>query len=178
MSRGWKCLARYAENENFEPADICNAAVQALESDWRDGIPTDIVEGVRRAFLTQQGDLFAKEASDRLEALQRESAGYPMARLLLDCAAANLGREGSAEDSLALAGANALKTRASRGVRSVEEHYLREGPAAQAREMRARLEQACRDAPIAALARELLNIGPGLPKASRKHDDLDDGVPL
>lgn len=178
MSRGWKCLAQFAENKNFQPEDICNAAVQALESDWHAGIPGTVVDGVRNAFLIQQGDLFAKAANDRLKALQREAAGYPMARLLIDCAAANLGREGSAEDSLAKAGASALMTRASRGVRSVEEHYLRDGTLAQARDVRARLEEGFRDAPFDGLARQFLNIGPSLPRASRKHDDLDDGVPL
>lgn len=178
MPPGWRRFAEFAENRNFDPVDVCNAAVGALEEDWRLHVPPSVVEGIRKAFLDPQADLFADQRGRSLEELVPQTAGHGLGRLLLDHAVAKVRTGAVGEDALAEVGESALLTRGSRGIRQVEEHYCREGAGAQAKDVRGRLEDGCRAAPLNSLARELLQIGPRLPRASLKHDDLDDGVAL
>lgn len=178
MPPGWRRFAEYAENKNFEPMDVCDAAISALEEDWRLHVPPQVVDGIRKAYLDRQGDLFADQRAQHLEDLVPETAGHGLGRLLLDHAIAGVRSGASGEDALAEVGESALKTRSARGIRQVEEHYCREGAGAQAKDVRNRLEDGCLAAPMNSLARELLGIGPSLPRVSLKHDDLDDGVAL
>lgn len=178
MSTAWRRLAEFCENQNFEPADIRDVAIKALESDWRDGVPEQVLDDIRSLFLDPQGDLFAQQRIDRLEALRRSTAGHGIARLFLDCAAASFGNGGSGVEALAEVGTNTLLTRASRGMRQVEEHYFRSATTALATSVRSRLEEACRTAPVESLARDLLKVGPRVQRESSKHFDLDDGVSL
>lgn len=178
MPPGWRRFAEFAENRNFDPADVCNAAVGALEEDWRLHVPPSIVEGLRKAFLDRQADLFADQRARSLEELAPETAGHGLGRLLLDHAITRVRNGAFGEKALAEVGESALLTRGSRGIRQVEEHYCREGAGAQAKDVRGRLEDGCRAAPLSSLARELLGIGPSIPRAPLKHSDLDDGVAL
>lgn len=179
MTRSWKRLAKFAQNQNFEPADICSAAVTALAKDWRAGVPPAVVDGIRNVFLAQQAGLFPEQRIEQLQALRRNTAGHGFAGLFFDCAVAVVHTGRSGEAALVEAANNALLVRASRGVRQVEEHYYREATTALANRVRGRLEDAIENTGVGALARQLLNIIPGpAPRRSMKRQGLDDGVPL
>lgn len=179
MSRGWKLLAEFADNRNFDPSDVCKAVVPALTEDWHFGVPDSVVQVIRQAFLDQQGELFAQERDRQIELLRGSTPVHGLARLLVDCADAELRAGGAGVEALAGVGRSALEVRAARGVRQVEEHYHREGaPVLKTKDVRARLEEGIRGAPLESLGREFLGIGPAVPRSSLKHDDVDDGVPL
>ena len=179
MSRKWKRLAQFAENQNFEPSDICNAAIAALANDWGGDVPFAVIDGIRGVLLEPQGGLFPERRIDQLEAMRRMTAGHGFARLLIDCTGAVVTAGGAGESALIEATSRALLARASRGFRQVEEHYYRKATDGLARSVRTRLEVGIPNDRIDALARELLNIT-SVPaqRRSMKRQDLDDGVPL
>ncbi len=179
MSRRWKRLAEFAENENFDPADISKAALRALAEDWHDGVPAPMMDGVRGVFLPQQAGLFPEQRIEPLEALEQMTAGHGLARLFVDCATASLNAGVTGEAALVDSLTNALVARAARGARQIEEHYCREATTALAKNVRARLEEGIRGVEFRGLARELLKLTPGTAeRRSLKHQGLDDGVPL
>ncbi len=179
MSRSWKRLAEFAENENFESADTCAAAVVALERTWRAEMPPALIDGVRRVFLEKQSGLFADQRIDDAEALSSETAGYGFGKLLLEHALGVLHEGRSGEDGLEEATKRALTACGARASRSIEEHYVRKAPASLTKQVRGRIEHALGTADLRALARQLSGLEPGAAnRPSLKHKDIDDGVPL
>ena len=59
MSRAWKRLAKFSENENFAGDDMCAAAVRALEETLRSDVPAQVLERLCGVFLEQLGGLFS-----------------------------------------------------------------------------------------------------------------------
>lgn len=179
MSRSWKRLAEFSENENFGSVDTCAAAVNALEKTWRSDVPATVVDGLRQLFLEQQPGLFSDQRVQEIEALTPKAAGHGIGKLLVDNAVWVLQEGGSGESGLVEAAERALTACGARASRQIEEHYLRKASASLTKQVRGRVEQALGTADRRALARQLCGLAPGAAKRPPlKHKDIDDGVPL
>jgi hypothetical protein len=101
-----------------------------------------------------------------------------MESLLIDAAydAASAGLTG--DDALRAAVADTLLERGLRGIRQVEEHWLRQVKDRRAANVRARLEASLAAAPIAETAVALLGGAKARQVAPGKRDGIEDGVPL
>ena len=86
MPRGWKKLAKRADNKAYAPEEVRDALPEALEHDWRAEVPDSVCKRVRDILGDKQSSLFGDQRADRLEALRGEAAGYALGNALLDYA--------------------------------------------------------------------------------------------
>ena len=180
MSRGWKRLAEFAENVNFDRADTSAAASHALKTTWNNEVPTAVVKGLRDVFLEREPGLFADARLAGIEAVVGETAGYGLGRLLTDHAPSVLAEGFVGEAGLAETARRALESYAARAARQIEEHYCRKASARMTTQVRTRISEAIGTADIGVLARQCAGLEPRAPRGSRvqKHADIDAGVPL
>lgn len=179
MSRCWKRLAEFSENENFGSADMCVAAVKALERTCRKGLPAEVTEGLRSVFLEQQPGLFANQRTEAVEALRPLAAGNAIGKLLLDHAASVLHEGGGGESGLTEAAVRMLTAVGASFTLQIEEHYVRDAIPTLTRQVVSRIEQALDTADKRTLARQLCGLeAVAARRVSLKHKDIDDGVPL
>jgi hypothetical protein len=125
MSRAWKRLAEFAQNPNFEPGDINEAARTALMRDWRANVPVALIAAVREIFCGSQSSLFAEQRVEQLRAVETQTRNQAFARVFLDCAVNRMESGNMGETGFVHAAADALLARGARGARQVEEHYFR-----------------------------------------------------
>lgn len=180
MSRGWKRLAQFAENENFNSTDTCAAANNALEGTWRKEVPAAILKEVREVFFEPAPDLFNDARLKRIEEAASDAAGYGLARRLTAHASSVLTEGLSGEVGFIEAIKRAVWDYAARARRQMEEHYCRTASSRLTQQVRQRISQAISTADFDGLARRWS----GLDKHSRKrsgiakHAGLDDGVAI
>ncbi|UGY28938.1 MULTISPECIES: hypothetical protein [Bradyrhizobium] len=182
MTPAWKKFAEWAHKDAFEPDQIAGRVVPALEETWRDEGCGEVVRAIR-AILgdAQQTDMFGQNKSVELEAARRDlSAGYPMRRLVVDHVIQSVSNGKLGIDAVNDGVENALRDRAARGPRQVEEHYLRkQSPETTATRVRNRMEEAVASAPIAGLARRLSGLDAAAAQPHLiKQQGIDDGVRL
>jgi hypothetical protein len=179
MRRGWKKFAERADKAAFEPEQISEAAIPALECDWQEDVSPFLP--ALRAIVgdDRQLTLFGSTNTAALEALERLSPGNSLGRTFVGGVARAIAAGQIGEQAVLASAANALLDRGARAIRQVEEHYLRRAGEATALKIRARMEEGISRAPIEALARRVLGIDP-LTAAQRlpKPRGLDDGVVL
>jgi hypothetical protein len=178
MPPAWKRVAKRAANPTFAPGEICEALLPALERDWRDEVPPELVQGIDHV-LGGPRPLFKDENIQQLESLRPITSAHGFGQDVLDCAI-QLAIDGEGgPKTVEAAVANALAVRASRGAHQVEEHYLRSSQAPRAQDVRARIDEGIRSAPLTDLARQLLNRDSRpVPRNATKQQGLDNGVPL
>jgi len=178
MRRSWKKLAERADKHAFEPAEICDAVIPALAEDWNDGVPAELVRGVREVLDGKQVPLFEDQKPLQLEALRPLAAGHSIGQVFLDCAIELVMTRGAGPDALVQAATNALAVQASCGARQVEEHYYRKSTTPRAQNVRARIEEGVASASLDGLARQILKLSPSLTlrTTAKKQQGLDDGV--
>ena len=180
MPRGWKRLAERADRSAYAPEEVRDALPEALIQDWRAEVPDGLFRQVQVILGDGQVSMFIEHRSERLEALRGETAGYPLASVLLDYAilVAERGRHG--DEALTAAAAMTLSDRAARGARQVEEHFQRESTLARATHVRERIETGVADSDMAAIAARFVGIDDGRGESVRpvKQTGLDDGVQL
>lgn len=176
MRPRWKRVAECADNRAFEPEEIRNAMIPALEQDCRRDMSPEFLSGLCRVCRNREGSLFKDEANRALEAL-RGVAGPGIGRVVLDHAI-RIAASGSTEIDIPVkATTHALKDRAARGARQVEEHYCRESTRPHASRVRERIEQAISRTDMDGLARQIMNREPGRSaRPPSKRQGLDDGV--
>ena len=179
MRRGWKQLAKCADNVAFSTEEIRNALSSALADDWREEVPGDICQQLQTILNKGQGFLFSGKKIEWLEALRGERTGYPLCSVLIDCAMYAVFKEHSSDDTLAKVASSALSERAASGARQVEEHYHRKSTQGRAVHVRERIEDNIIQSDIAQLAKRLT----GLDRTERRHrpvkkTDINDGVLL
>lgn len=182
MTPAWRKFAEWAHKAAFEPDEVAARVVPALEETWRDEGCGEVVRAIRTILGdAQQTDMFGQDKSVELEAARRDlSAGYPMRRLIVDHVMQSVANGKLGIDAVCDGVENALRDRAARGPRQVEEHYLRkQSPEAMATRVRNRMEDAVASAPIAGLARRLsgLDAAAAQPQ-SVKQQGIEDGVRL
>lgn len=180
MSRGWKRLAEFAENVNFDRADTSAAASHALKTTWTNEVPAIVVKGLRDVFLEKEPGLFADSRLARVEAVVADTAGYGLGRLLTAHASSVLAEGLTGEVGLTEATKRALESYAARSVRQIEEHYCRKASARLTAQVRTRISDAIGTADITTLARQCAGLEPRARRGStiRKRVDIDEGVPL
>jgi GNAT superfamily N-acetyltransferase len=177
MRRRWKRLAEYADNQNFERDQVREAVLPALERDCRGEVSEDFLVALCDACDDRQNSLFRND-THALEAL-RSSAGTGLGRVVLDYALQAATRGDAGAEIAEKAMTAALKDRAARGARQVEEHYYRKSTQGRASRVRERIEQGIRAADIGGLARRLLKSESGRATTEpAKRQGLDDGVKL
>ncbi|WP_315769358.1 MULTISPECIES: hypothetical protein [unclassified Bradyrhizobium] len=181
MTPAWKKFAEWAHKAAFEPDDVAGRVIPALEETWRDERCGEVVRAIG-AILgdAKQIDMFGQDRSVELEAARRDlSAGYPMRRLILDYVTQSLASGRLGIDAVCDGVENALRDRAARGPRQVEEHYLRkQSPESMATRVRNRMEDAIARAPITGLARRLSGLDSATQFQSVRQQGLEDGVRL
>ncbi|WP_454691995.1 hypothetical protein [Achromobacter aloeverae] len=180
MSRGWKRLAEFAENVNFDRADTSAAASHALKTTWTNEVPAIVVKGLRDVFLEKEPELFADTRLARVEAVVPDTAGYGLGRLLAAHASSVLAEGLTGEAGLTEATKRALESYAARSVLQIEEHYCRKASARLTAQVRTRISDAVGSADITTLARQCAGLEPRTRRGSgiRKHVDIDAGVAL
>jgi len=165
MSATWKHVARCGENHAFEAEQISAALVPALANDWKGDVQPWFLERLISIFGDQDTSLFKADFAPQLDSL-RQAAGQGLGRAVLDCAAHALESGETGFDALKTATKNALTGRACCGARQVEEHYLRRVDGKSAKDVRIRIEEGIRNAPIGGLAEKILR-GDGSPTKVR-----------
>lgn len=179
MSRPWKRLARFAENENFENEDLREAASDALKETWQINVPVAVVDGVRKVFFEHQSGLLFDPRAEELRLLSSDAAGSCLGKLLLDQALQVLENGETGQAGLIEAAERTLMECGARASRQIDEHYLRKTRAPLAKRVHERVGQALDDVDMRALASQLCGLKPctGRRRFS-KHQDVNDGVPL
>jgi len=179
MSRGWKRLAKFAENANFDRADTRAAATHALATTWRNEVPAAIVKGIRDVFLEREPGLFSDMRLARIDAVVSDNAGYGLGRMLGAHASSVLTEGLTGEAGLAEATRRTIDTCIARATRQIEENYYREASAHLTQQVRERIAQAISTADLNTLTRQCAGLEPRARRSSvRKHADIDEGVPL
>jgi hypothetical protein len=176
MRPGWKKVAEYADNEAFASKDVCDAIVAAVERDWRKDISPGVIGCIQE--VLGGATLLSEDSLRALEDLRPSVAGCVMGNTLLEYVAYAVSDGKSGDSALQEAVTRTLTDCLARCARQVEEHYLRKSSAATTKNVRSRIEEGIRKAPLEAVTSRLLD--PESPPALRvaKHDGLDDGVPL
>lgn len=177
MRRGWKRVAKSADNQAFGTDEIRDAILPALEEDCRGEISPEFFGSLRRVCEDQETSLFKTDVAPSLEAL-RNAAGAGLARVVLHYALQQAARGNSAKDIPENALKDALMDRAARGARQVEEHYCRESTTPRANRVRERIEQAIGSADIGGVARRFLDPESKSETQAPRRKGLDDGVKL
>jgi hypothetical protein len=180
MRQGWKGFAELADTPAFQTPEVARALVDALSEDWREEVAPEVLSELRAALAnSRQSAMFGGDLGSRLEDLKRAAIGKPLASTLIECAERVAAQGHWGDGALELAAQKALELRVTRGIRQVEEHYLRKTDQPRATNVRERCEQAADGTALSGLARSLTRIDPAAapPKAAKK-DGVDDGVPL
>ena len=180
MSRGWKQLAKFAENANFDRADTSAAANHALKTTWANEVPAVVVKGLRDIFLEREPGLFADTRLAQIDALVSDTAGYGLGRLLTAHASSVLVEGLTGEAGLEETARRALESYAARAARQIEEDYCRKASTRLTQQVRTRITEAIGTADIPTLARQCVGLEARAKRGSsiRKHADVDEGVPL
>lgn len=179
MSRGWKRLAAFAENANFDRTDTCAAASHALATTWRNEVPAALIKGIKDVFLEQAPGLFADMRLAKIDAVVTNNAGYGLGRLLAAHASSVLAEGQTGEAGLAEATRRALDSYAARAARQIEEHYCREASSRLTKQVRDRIADAISTADFDTLSRQCSGLESRTrPARMSKRADIDEGVPL
>lgn len=176
---GWRRVAETADNKASTPDEIAERVPAALNEDWNQEVPRRLVTGTRKILTDTQGTLFATDKMEQLQALRPDCAGAPLGAVLLDHAVEVAAAGMNGPEAMVKAVEGALIDRAANSCRQVEEHYYRETSLQRSGNVRKRIEDGIRQAPINALAHSLsgYSAGPGVMRP-KKRPGLDEGVEL
>jgi hypothetical protein len=181
MKPGWKKVAEQADLAAFEPDQVSDKLMSALQEDWAEEGCDELVRGIKEIIGDmRQAPLLDDSKAGELESARRElSAGHGLKQLVLDSVIEVLDSSGDASDALQQGIQNALTERAGRGVLQVEEHYLRKSNEKRAINVRSRLNQAIEQAPLGDFSRRAAGLQTQISMAkAQKQQTLDDGVSL
>ena len=178
MRAGWKKFAERADKAAFEPDQVAQAAIPALEGDREEEVAPHI-SAVRNVLDdNRQGSLFGNAKTTEIEAMKRLNPGNSLWRAVIDGVARAIAAGRPGQEALLEGAADALLDRGARRARQVEEHYLRKTNEGRAQGVRARMESGISRAPIEAMVRHVLGMTSGETQQSQKLEGLDDGVRL
>lgn len=177
MRSRWKALSRRADNGAFSVEDVAEAVCPALARDWSADVSDTLLRQLKAVLGGENDGLFPDQTTHDLQNLQTK-VNSPMEALLVDaaCDAANDGLLG--QIALERAVTEALFERGLRGIRQVEEHWLRETSNKRAVNVRSRLEAAIASAPIGQLTTQLLDGADVRQIKPIRRGSVEDGAPL
>jgi hypothetical protein len=156
LSRGWKKIAKCAENEAYSVEEIRDAVAPALAEDWRLGQLDAIAKVIASIMDNTQGALY--DPVEQLEALQAASAGDAFRQTFVQCAIQQAEAGATGEAALVRSAEDALDIWAARHARPIEEHYCREWDEGRALNVRDRIEGGFSITNFEGVARQLLGI--------------------
>ncbi|MBX3521643.1 MAG: hypothetical protein KF807_00395 [Xanthobacteraceae bacterium] len=174
MRDAWKKLFQRADRNAYEIPKIQEQIPVAFKDDFVDQRCGALLDSLSPVFK-DQGQLFQTK-QEALEKARRETAGRPLARLMVDHIEQVIGDGRSGGDQLIEGVANALQDHIARISYQGEEHYLRESSEARTNRMAERMHSAMQGCSYDDIAKQLMS-GTALPRAP-KQDGLDEGVPL
>jgi hypothetical protein len=176
MRRRWQVVAERADKRSYTVEEITDALVPALEQDCRTEMSPEFIARLLR--VAEEPSLFTDVATARFESL-RPLAGSGIARSVLDNVAPLSATDLKGWSLICESVKAAVNDRANKGVRQVEEHYLRKESAPRANNVRGRIESGIAGTDLDALVARVLSADPaGAPRAPAKQTGLDDGVIL
>lgn len=181
MRPGWKKLAERADLAAFEPEQVAEKLMSALQDDYNEDGCNELVRGIKeRIGDTRQASLLDENKAGELESARRElSAGHGLKRLILDSVIQAFATTSDGTVALQQGIQNAMAELAARGARQVEEHYHRKSNEEHAVNIRTRINQAIERAPIGDFSRRAAGLRSQVPIAkTQKQQNLDDGVSL
>ena len=178
MRAGWKKFAERADKAAYDPEQVADLAIPALEGDWREEVAPHI-DSLRKALGDgRQGLLFDEQRMVELEALKRLNPGAPLWHAIVECVALALANGRIGNDALLDGCTDALRDRGGRGVRYAEEHYLRKSNEPRTLKLRTRMQDGMARAQIEGMARRVLGLESESGSQPQKLKGLDDGVRL
>ena len=179
MRPAWKQLAERADNPAFSPGEVFDALNTALESDWRKEVPAGLPQNVRSILRTPVLPPFRNILTARLESLKGDTAGYQLGNTLLDFAIRAVTKKSTGIGAFREAAFNALTDRATRRLRQIREHYLRESRQDRVAHLTERIRCFLDRPQLVTLVERLLQKGENdkIRKPAKK-TRLDDGVEL
>lgn len=180
MRTAWKRAAEVADSGASPVSEVTPRLLNALSADWREEVPPSLLTEVRTYLQPEkQIQMFSDHYDPALLQLQHHAAGRPLALVLIECA--RQARESGMSGELALqeGAQRALAMHVQRGVRQVEEHYLRKSNGARSKHVRERFEAGAAACNLTSQARILTGLEAG-PKTLRirRRNGIDDGVAL
>lgn len=180
MSKAWKKVAEWADNRNFESAQVVESLEHAILQDFRREIPNSGFADLKSKFGDREGDLFPDDRSQAWKDTRESLNGSPLGGLLIDCVEQAIAEGKDGLEGLECAVQIAVRERMLRGERQVEEHYHRHRDSSPSRtaNVRARIEEAILQASVDGVARQLLQLDSPRSSHSGKRSGLDEGVPL
>jgi hypothetical protein len=179
MRHACKRLAKRAQQVAFESEEVAEAVCPALEAHWAAEVSEEVVRILRDVCDSRQPSLFDDNNKGALDAARREAAGRgTLGTVLVDCVEQSLSEGKSGDAALQDAAHSALRERAVRDARTIEEHYLRDGSTQRAQRVHARIMDAIGRAPLQALADKVVTRGASSKSSPPKHGGLDEGVTL
>lgn len=179
MRKGWKKFAERADNAAFEPEQVADAAIPALEGDWREDVAPSIDALTKIMSEIPQLSLLSNSNREAMEALKQNNPGNSLLCAIVDGVVHAVASGQTGKEALLIATVAALIDRGGRAIRQVEEHFLRKAGANRAHGMRTRMEAGISRAPVEALGRRLLGLDPSITQLKpQKLKGLDDGVRL
>lgn len=181
MKSGWKKVAERADLAAFEPEQVAEKLMSALQDDWVGEGCDELARGMKEIIGdTRQASLLDDNKAGELESARRElSAGHGLKRLILDSVIQALATSSDGAVALQQGIQNAMTELAARRARQVEEHYHRKGNQEHAVNIRTRINQAIEQAPIGDFSRRAAGLSSQVSIAkTQKQQNLDDGVSL
>jgi hypothetical protein len=176
MGQAWKRVAERADSGAFSADEVRAEIVPAVERDCRAEINPALLRDVRAALDEHSSLLFKTDVKPVMDGF-RAQASSSMDRAILDNVCALSAEDRAGADVLLKALEAVVAERAARGVRQVEEHYLRRSTAGRANHLRDRMEDAIMTMNTGEVAVRLINrCKPASAPAKRR--SLDDGVEL
>ena len=177
MSRAWKRVAEWADNDAFSSGEVHEALGVALVRDCGTEIDQAFLRDVRAALGERATLLFKSDIGAVVDAF-RPNATSSMDRAVLDNLCVLSAEDVGDADLLVNALAAVVTDRAACCARQAEEHYLRNAGSDRAEHLRDRLDHAIMTMPAQQVASAVLNPEQKKKKATRKRRGIDDGVEL
>jgi hypothetical protein len=177
MSRAWKRVAKWADNDAFSLGEVHEALGSALLTDCGAEISPALLRDVRAALDERATLLFKSDVGAVVDTFRSSATSSLDGAVLDNLCVLSAGDIGDA-DLLLSALAAVVTDRAACCARQAEEHYLRKGGSDRAEHLRDRFELAIMTMPAHQVAAAVLNPEQKKKKATRKRRGVDDGVEL
>ena len=174
MSRGWKKVAKFADNSAYEQEEVAEAFTGALETDWKNGVSKGLLNQVLD--IVDSPSLINEVSVSAIEKLCRESSGNPVASTFLNYLMAECNSNGIANVNIPKVALNTLKDISSRHIRQMGEHYIRESNRPRSQKVVARLSDSIKGDGLKFLAGRMVSSKSQLKVSSPKKNGLDEGV--
>jgi hypothetical protein len=179
MRRPWKELAKRGDQSTYDPAQVAEAATNALASDFKNEVSWSLISALKSIFAGKDNSLLLPEiALHQLHELTGLAAGSVFGRNAVAWSI-QLVNEGRLEANAVFEAIGlAAKARGLANTRAIQEHVLRETNQHRAEGVAARLNSAINGLSESGLGSLLMDRQHAGDRQLKKNTSLDEGVPL